>query len=64
MIHQQERLALDNLAKFVKQMNKDLEERRKLFDAIQPMYIDLILLGIGPDCSDEVFLRACGIKNI
>jgi hypothetical protein len=48
----------------IKEMNEDLVERRKILDSIQPFYIDLILLGIGPDCSDEVFLRAAGIESI
>lgn len=55
---------MDDFTQMIKEMNKDLDERRKIFDVIQPFYIDLILLGIGPDCSDEIFLKACGIKDI
>ncbi|KKL23809.1 hypothetical protein LCGC14_2421680 [marine sediment metagenome] len=55
---------MDDFTNMIKEMNKDLDERRRLFDSIQPLYMDLILLSIGPDCSDEVFLRAAGIERI
>ena len=55
---------MDDFSNMIKEMNKDLDERRRLFDSIQPLYIDLILLGIGPDCSDEVFLRVASIESI
>ena len=48
----------------IREMNKDLDERRKLFDAIQPFYIGLILLGFGSEFSDDVFLKAAGIESI
>jgi len=55
---------MDDFTNMIKEMNKDLDERRRLFDSIQPLYMDLILFSIGPDCSDEVFLRAAGIERI
>ena len=60
---------MDDFSKIIKEMNKDLTERKRLFDSIQPMFIELILIGISPrffdpPCSDKDFLKACGIKDI
>ena len=54
---------MDELTNIIRKMNKDLDERRRLFDSIQPFYIGLILIGFGSEFSDETFLKAAGIKS-
>ncbi len=62
---------MDDFSSMIKEMNKelvktnkDIAERRKIFDSIQPFYVDLILLGFGSEFSDDVFLKAAGIESI
>ncbi len=54
---------MDDFSSMMKEMNKELAERRKILDAIQPFYVGLILIGFGSEFSDDVFLKAAGIKS-